>query len=107
MRAAPSPFDAASSAGSAGRTRCPAGAPARGGLERAAVVLWLSQRFGGNHVTDQTPNPARKPAGPRSSPMRLVVPIALGLVVGSIIYFGYIWWSHHQGGAQAAADAPG
>jgi hypothetical protein len=39
--------------------------------------------------------------------MRFVVPIALGLVVGSAIYFGYIWWSHQKAGAQAVADAPG
>jgi len=39
--------------------------------------------------------------------MRFVAPIALGLVVGSAIYFGYIWWSHHKGAAQAVADAPG
>jgi hypothetical protein len=39
--------------------------------------------------------------------MRFVLPIALGLVVGSILYYGYTWWSQHKGGAQAAADAPG
>lgn len=39
--------------------------------------------------------------------MRFVVPIALGLVVGSIVYYGYIWWSHHKSAQQAVADAPG
>ncbi len=60
-------------------------------------------------MTDQTPNPAGggKPAPPRSSPMRFVLPIALGLVVGSIVYYGYIWWSHHKTGPTAVADAPG
>lgn len=46
------------------------------------------------------PSPARKPASPRGSPSRLVVPIVLGLVVGSAIYFGYMWWTHHKGPAQ-------
>jgi hypothetical protein len=39
--------------------------------------------------------------------MRFVWPIALGLVVGSGLYYGYILWSHHKTGPQAAADAPG
>jgi len=39
--------------------------------------------------------------------MRFVWPIALGLVVGSAIYYGYIWWSHRGAAQQAAADAPG
>ena len=45
-------------------------------------------------MADQTPSPATKPAKPSSSPMRFVVPIVLGLVVGSAIYFGYQWWAH-------------
>jgi hypothetical protein len=63
----------------------------------------------GDHVTDQTPKPAggKRPATRRPSPMRFVLPIALGLVVGSVLYYGYTWWSQHKGGAQAAADAPG
>src|SRR5579864_6078677 len=63
----------------------------------------------GNLVTDQTPNPAgpKKPTGPRASPMRFLWPIALGLAVGSAIYYGYGWWSHRAPAQQAAADAPG
>jgi hypothetical protein len=60
-------------------------------------------------MTDQTPNPAggRKPTGPRASPIRLVMPIAIGLVVGSAIYYGYQWWSHRAPAKQVTADAPG
>jgi hypothetical protein len=36
--------------------------------------------------------------------MRFVVPIALGLVFGSAIYFGYQWWTH-RGPAQQPAEA--
>jgi hypothetical protein len=36
--------------------------------------------------------------------MRFVVPIALGLVAGSAIYFGYQWWTH-RGPAQQPAEA--
>lgn len=46
-------------------------------------------------MTDQPP--ARKPAAPRTAPSRLVLPIVLGLVAGSAIYFGYTSWSHRQG----------
>jgi cbb3-type cytochrome oxidase subunit 3 len=61
---------------------------------------------GGNHVTDQptTPPTGRKP-GPRGSPVRLVLPIVLGLIVGSIIYYGYIWFTHRQSGQQQPAEA--
>jgi hypothetical protein len=60
-------------------------------------------------VTDQPPSPAsaRKPTGPRPSPFRLLVPIALGLAAGSLIYFGYLYWSHRDAQQQAAVAAAG
>lgn len=47
-------------------------------------------------MTDQTPGPTngKKPAAPQRSPMRFVVPIVFGLIAGSIVYYGYQWWSH-------------
>lgn len=56
-------------------------------------------------MTDQTPNPATKPAKPSSSPMRFVLPIVFGLVAGSIIYYGYQWWTHRGAHAQQPAEA--
>src|SRR6185437_1616248 len=56
-------------------------------------------------MADQTPSPATKPAKPSSSPMRFVVPIVLGLVVGSAIYFGYQWWAHRGASTQQPAEA--
>ena len=60
-------------------------------------------------MTDQTPNPAGggKPAGPRPSPMRFVLPIALGLLAGSAIYYGYQWWTHRDTHAQPAEAVAG
>jgi hypothetical protein len=57
-------------------------------------------------MTDQPTKPAGagKPSGPKASPMRFVVPIVLGLIVGSVIYFGYQWWTH-RGPAQQPAEA--
>ena len=49
---------------------------------------------------------AGKPAGARRSPFRLLWPIGLGLLVGSALYGGYMYWSHHRA-QQALADAPG
>lgn len=57
-------------------------------------------------MSDQptTPPGPRKP-GPRPSPVRFVLPIVFGLIAGSIIYYGYTWWTHHQGPAQQPAEA--
>jgi hypothetical protein len=56
-------------------------------------------------MTDQTPNPSGgKPRGPASSPMRFVVPIVLGLIGGSAIYYGYQIWAH-RGPAPQPAEA--
>ena len=59
-------------------------------------------------MTRQPDNSANtgRPAGPRRSPFRILVPIALGLVVGSVLYGGYMYWSHHKS-QQPVADAPG
>jgi hypothetical protein len=46
------------------------------------------------------------PSGPKRSPFRLLLPIALGLIIGSALYGGYMYWSHQKSG-QAVADAPG
>ncbi|HXQ15822.1 MAG TPA: hypothetical protein VN814_14490 [Caulobacteraceae bacterium] len=54
----------------------------------------------------EKPTGAGRPAAPRRSPFRLLAPIALGLVVGSALYGGYEYWSHHKS-QQALADAPG
>jgi len=56
-------------------------------------------------MTDNTTN-AAKPAGARRSPFRLLWPIGLGLLVGSALYGGYIYWTQHKA-QQALADAPG
>jgi hypothetical protein len=45
-------------------------------------------------------------AGRRRSPFRLLWPIGLGLLVGSALYGGYEYWTHHKT-QQALADAPG
>jgi hypothetical protein len=37
--------------------------------------------------------------------MRFVLPIALGLVAGSAVYYGYQWWSHRDTRAQQPAEA--
>jgi hypothetical protein len=59
-------------------------------------------------MTDQPPTPAGARKAPRPSPFRFLLPIALGLGAGSVVYFGYMWWSHHGAGQRAAAvDAPG
>ena len=65
--------------------------------------------FGGNHVTNQTPDPAggRRAAGQRASAIRLVTPAVLGLAAGSAIYFGYMWWTHQAAARQAAVAAAG
>jgi hypothetical protein len=55
-------------------------------------------------MTDHPSNPTGKPAKPKASPMRFVVPIVLGLIVGSIVYYGYQWWTH-RGPAQQPAEA--
>jgi hypothetical protein len=39
--------------------------------------------------------------------MRFVVPIALGLVAGSAIYYGYQWWSHRDTHTQPAEALAG
>jgi len=59
-------------------------------------------------MTHQPDNPANtgRPAGPKRSPFRLLAPIALGLIIGSALYGGYVYWSHHRS-QQAVADAPG
>jgi hypothetical protein len=59
-------------------------------------------------MTYQPDNPTNlgKSAGPKRSPFRLLVPIALGLVVGSALYGGYMYWSKHKS-QPALADAPG
>ena len=56
-------------------------------------------------MTDN-PTTAGKPASARRSPFRLLAPIALGLVVGSALYGGYMYWTQHKA-QQALADAPG
>jgi hypothetical protein len=68
----------------------------------------VAQKLGGVAMTDQPNDPtsAGKPAGPRPSPMRHLMPIALGLAVGSALYFGYMYWSHHHT-QQSAPAAPG
>jgi hypothetical protein len=48
-----------------------------------------------------------KSAGPRPSPFRLLVPIALGLGVGSVLYFGFQYLAHQKAQQQAAATAQG
>jgi hypothetical protein len=60
-------------------------------------------------MTDQATNPtgAGKPPNPKSSPARFVVPIVLGLVAGSIIYFGYQWWTHRAPPGQPAVALAG
>jgi hypothetical protein len=55
-------------------------------------------------VTDQ---PKPKSGRPRSSPFQLLAPIALGLVVGSALYAGYMYWAHHTAQQKALAAAPG
>jgi len=59
-------------------------------------------------MTHQPDDPTRtgRPAVPRRSPFRVLAPIALGVVVGSALYSGYMYWSH-QKSQQAHADAPG
>jgi hypothetical protein len=57
-------------------------------------------------VTQQSNDPRQKPAGARGSPMRLVLPIVLGLGVGSAIYAGYYYWSHKSAEQKALAEAP-
>jgi hypothetical protein len=52
------------------------------------------------------PDNAGRSAGPRRSPFRLLAPIALGLIIGSALYGGYVYWSQ-QKSRQAVADAPG
>jgi hypothetical protein len=60
---------------------------------------------GGIAMTNDTTN-AAKPPGARRSPFRLLWPIGLGLLVGSALYGGYMYWTHHKA-QQALADAPG
>lgn len=55
-------------------------------------------------MTEPTPGNTGKTSASRPSPMRFVVPIALGLVAGSAIYYGYQWWTH-RGPAQQPAEA--
>ena len=57
---------------------------------------------GGIAMTNNTTNAAR----PRRSLFRLLWPIGLGLLVGSALYGGYIYWTQHKA-QQALADAPG
>jgi hypothetical protein len=52
------------------------------------------------------PSNAGGPAGPKRSPFRLLAPIALGLIIGSALYGGYVYWSQ-QKSHQTVADAPG
>ncbi len=56
-------------------------------------------------MADNTIN-AGKPPGARRSPFRLLWPIGLGLLVGSALYAGYGYWTHHKA-QQAMADAAG
>ena len=60
-------------------------------------------------MTHQPNDPANARKGPASgrSPMRFVMPIVLGLAVGSAIYGGYYYWSHYSAAQQALAAAPG
>ena len=58
-------------------------------------------------MTDPTSGAAGKPKAPRASPSRFVVPIVLGLVVGSAIYFGYQWWAHRGPPGQPAVALAG
>ena len=53
-----------------------------------------------------TYQPDHQPPGGRRSPFRLLMPIAFGLLVGSAVYGGYYFWTHHKA-QQALADAPG
>lgn len=46
-------------------------------------------------------------SGPRASPFRHLVPIALGLLVGSALYFGFMYVSHQKSQQQAAVAAQG
>ena len=55
----------------------------------------------------QDPTKARKSAAARPSPFRHILPIALGLGVGSALYGGYDYWSHQKAQQQALVDAPG
>jgi hypothetical protein len=55
----------------------------------------------------QDPPKAGKSAASRPSPFRLLGPIALGLAVGSAVYGGYFYWTHHNAEHQALVDAPG
>ncbi len=59
-------------------------------------------------MTHQPDNSAKtgRSAGPRRSPFQILVPIALGLLVGSALYGGYLYWSHHKS-QRPLADAPG
>lgn len=58
-------------------------------------------------MTDQPTSPpsGKKPAGRQFSPASLILPIVLGLVAGSIIYYGYLWWTHHKSAPQQPAEA--
>ncbi|HEX3407934.1 MAG TPA: hypothetical protein VHS81_11905 [Caulobacteraceae bacterium] len=56
-------------------------------------------------MTDQPSKPDGARKGPKASPMRFVLPIVLGLVVGSIIYYGYQWWTHRGASTQQPAEA--
>jgi hypothetical protein len=60
-------------------------------------------------MTYQPGKPANteKPAGPKRSPFRHLVPITFGLIVGSALYGGYQYLSHQQSRAQALAAAAG
>ncbi len=60
-------------------------------------------------MTDQPDNQtgAVKPAAPRPSPFRHLVPIALGLLTGSVLYGGFMYLSHQKSQQQAAVAAQG
>ena len=56
-------------------------------------------------MTDN-PTKARTPAAARRSPIRLLTTIVAGLLVGSALYGGYMYWTH-QKAQQPLVDAPG
>lgn len=57
-------------------------------------------------MANQHGAPAGGGAGPRS-PFRHLVPIALGLLVGSALYFGFMYVTHQKAQQQAAVAAQG
>jgi hypothetical protein len=72
----------------------------------AGVVLGLRRSVRGVAMTYPSTGEGKR-ARPRRSPFQLLMPIALGLAVGSALYYGYSYWSQHKSQDQALAAAAG